>query len=128
MDGSAKERFAMRLKKLRDDRGLSQAALARKLDVSQSTVGGWETCKREPTLTGIEDIANEFGVTIDYLFGKTEIPLTMYKQDTPYVEVTPFEKQILEAYRALPEQMQIGVCRMLQIEHPAESRAKAKKA
>ena len=128
LDKPVKERFAMRLKEIRDDRGLSQAALARKLGVSQSTVGGWETCKREPTLEGIEDIADILGVTIDFMFGKTDIPLAVYKQDTPYIEVSPFEKRIIETYRSLSESEQMMICRMLRIEHPIETRSKAKKA
>lgn len=123
-----KERFAARLKQLRSERGISQAALARKLNISQSTVGGWETCQREPTLQGIESIADVFGVTIDYLFGLTDNPLSLIKSETPYVEVTPFEKRIIDTYRALPEVEQMMICRMLRIEHPAETRSRAKKA
>lgn len=128
MSESVKTRFALRLKELREKRGLSQAALARHLSVSQSTVGGWEICKREPTFETLETVADFFGVTLDYLLGKTEIPLTVYRQDTPYVEVTPFEKRIVETYRTLPEVEQMMICRMLRIEHPAEARSKAKNA
>ena len=40
--------FALRLKELREKRGLSQKAFSTKLGVSQSTVGMWESQKREP--------------------------------------------------------------------------------
>ncbi len=59
--------FALRLKELRESKGLSQKALANKLGVSQSTVGMWESQKREPNFSTTEEIANFFGVTIDYL-------------------------------------------------------------
>lgn len=128
MNESIQSRFAIRLKEMRESRNLSQAALAKRLSVSQSTVGGWETCSREPTLQGIENIANFFGVTVDYLFGRTDIPLTVYKTDTPYLEVTPFEKTFVEAYRGLSTAEQVIVCRSLGLMHPAESRVKANRA
>ena len=59
--------FALRLKELRESKGLSQKALANKLGVSQSTVGMWESQKREPNFSTTEEIANFFGVTIDNL-------------------------------------------------------------
>lgn len=115
-------------KKLRKSRGLSQKALGDRLGLGQGTVSQWEVGRTMPDLQTVIALADFYGVSTDFLLGRTDNPLSIVPRETPYVEVTPFEKQILEAYRALPDQMQIGVCRMLQIEHPAESRAKAKKA
>lgn len=115
-------------KKLRKSRGLSQKALGDRLGLGQGTVSQWEVGRTMPDLQTVIALADFYGVSTDFLLGRTDNPLSLVPRETPYVEVTPFEKQILEAYRAMPEQMQIGVCRMLQIEHPAESRAKAKKA
>lgn len=62
--------FALRLKELREKAGLSQKAFAMKLGVSQSTVGMWESKKREPNFKTIEDIAEFFDTTTDYLLGR----------------------------------------------------------
>lgn len=115
-------------KKLRKSRGLSQKALGDRLGLGQGTVSQWEVGRTMPDLQTVIALADFYGVSTDFLLGRTDNPLSIVPRETPYVEVTPFEKQILEAYRALPDQMQIAVCRMLQIEHPAELRAKAKKA
>ena len=64
--------FALRLKELREKRGLSQKAFATKLGVSQSTVGMWESKKREPNFKTAETIASFFNVTTDYLLGRTD--------------------------------------------------------
>ncbi len=64
--------FALKLKELRESLGLSQRALAVKLGISQSTVGMWESGQREPNFKTIEDIANFFDVTTDYLLGRTD--------------------------------------------------------
>ena len=66
--------FALRLKELREKKGLSQKAFSAKLGVSQSTVGMWESQKREPNFETTEKIANFFGVSTDYLLGRTDEP------------------------------------------------------
>lgn len=66
--------FALRLKELREKRGLSQKAFALKLGISQSTVGMWESKKREPNFKTTEKIATFFNVTTDYLLGRTDKP------------------------------------------------------
>lgn len=71
--------FRIRLKSLREAAGLSQAKLAARLGVKQSTVGGWESGKREPNFETTINIADYFRVSLDYLLGRTDVPL--YAQD-----------------------------------------------
>lgn len=61
--------FSLRLKELRENLKLSQQAFANKLGVSQSTVGMWESAKREPDYKTTEAIAKFFNVSVDYLMG-----------------------------------------------------------
>jgi len=61
--------FRLKLKELREQQKLSQYALAKKLNVAQSTVGGWESGVREPGHETTSKIADFFGVTIDFLLG-----------------------------------------------------------
>ncbi|HCL4578705.1 helix-turn-helix transcriptional regulator [Clostridium botulinum] len=58
-----------RLKELRNEAKLSQKDLAKKLELSSSTVGMIESGKREGNKETIQKIANFFGVSIDYLYG-----------------------------------------------------------
>ena len=64
--------FAERLLELRKERGLSQAHLAKSLDVSFSVVCYWETNRSEPTAPNLVKIADFFDVSVDYLLGRTE--------------------------------------------------------
>ena len=66
------EMFAKRLLELRTEKGLSQATLAKQLQVSYAVVCYWETNRSEPTAPNIVKIADFFGVTTDYLLGRTE--------------------------------------------------------
>lgn len=52
---------------LRRSAGLSQAALAKKLNLSASAVGMYEQGRRQPSLDILIAISKEFGVTVDYL-------------------------------------------------------------
>ena len=65
--------FSIRLKDLRENRGLSQQAFANKFGISQSTVGMWESGKREPNFATIQKIADFFETSIDYILGNDTI-------------------------------------------------------
>lgn len=64
--------FAERLKELRKEKALLQSELASALDTTQRKVSYWETEKIEPDLASLWKISDFFGVSIDYLIGKTE--------------------------------------------------------
>ncbi|MGN1104355.1 MAG: helix-turn-helix transcriptional regulator [Candidatus Coproplasma sp.] len=61
--------FKERLKELRVERKLSQADLAKELNVSQRSISSWETGFRQPDFETLERIAKFFDVTTDYLLG-----------------------------------------------------------
>lgn len=58
---------------LRERRGLSQAALADKLNLSQSSVAMWESGQRGMKGDTLTLLADFFGVSSDYLLGRTDI-------------------------------------------------------
>lgn len=64
--------FRIRLKELRENLGLSQYAFADRFGVAQSTVGNWESGIREPNFDTIQRLADFFGVSVDYLLGRSE--------------------------------------------------------
>lgn len=63
------ETFGERLRSLRQERGIGQIELAKKLDVGKSIISLWEQNKCEPTLSKLIAMARFFGVSIDYLAG-----------------------------------------------------------
>ena len=64
--------FAERLKYLRKEKGLSQENLAKELEITQRKISYLETGQLEPDLKTLWKISNYFGVSCDYLIGKTE--------------------------------------------------------
>ena len=65
-------KFPERLRQLREERGVSQAAVSKEMGVSRYTVYSYEKGKTEPTLDGLVILANYFDVTVDYLLGLTD--------------------------------------------------------
>lgn len=61
--------FGIRLRQLREDRGLSRAALAKKLGVSKETVYRYESNVQLPSLDRTKQIAVVLRTSIDYLAG-----------------------------------------------------------
>lgn len=57
------------LRRLRKERGLTQAQLAEKWSIAQSTIASYESGKRKPDLEQLAFIADFYGVNIDSLMG-----------------------------------------------------------
>lgn len=68
--------FSKRLKKLRTQEGLSQAKLAEIIGVSQQAVGNWETEKNSPDHEVLMKLTEHFKCSMDYLLGKSDLPLS----------------------------------------------------
>lgn len=65
--------FCTQLKRLRENAGYSQYSFAEAFGVAQSTVGNWESGKREPNFDMMQRLANFFGVSVDCLLGREDI-------------------------------------------------------
>ena len=57
---------------LRQQKGLSQAQLAKAIGVSQKAIDFWEKGTNEPKASYILALSDFFNVTTDFLLGKTE--------------------------------------------------------
>lgn len=73
--------FAKRLQLLRQEKKWTQAELAAKLGISKSTVGMYELGNRAPDNDLLVAIAKLFGVTTDYLLGRTNERGNVYLPD-----------------------------------------------
>ena len=61
------------IRRLREEKGLTQAGLAEKLTVSDKTVSKWETGKGYPDITLLEPIAEVFGVSVTELLAGSPV-------------------------------------------------------
>lgn len=73
-----------RIKQLREQAGYSQVQLAKRLDVTRSSVNAWEMGLSMPTTQYVVTLAKLFHVSADYLLGLTassSIVLDGYTQE-----------------------------------------------
>lgn len=61
-----------RIKELRKEKNISQKALGKAIGVSQKAIDYWERGVNEPKASYIVAMADFFGVSTDYLLGRTE--------------------------------------------------------
>lgn len=64
--------FKLRLKERREQLGLSQAALAERVYITQQMIAAYETGIRKPNLDIFAAIANVLECSTDYLLGRTD--------------------------------------------------------
>lgn len=69
MDDEEKTLFPTRLRYLRQKNGLSQKALAEKLNYRYTAISNYENGKNEPGLNDLMKLARAFGVSVDFLIG-----------------------------------------------------------
>lgn|SRR5699024_4940594 len=65
--------FGKRLKNLRKERDLTQQDIANVLGVGRATIAGYETKGKQPDYEKLNQLANYFNTSVDYLLGRTDI-------------------------------------------------------
>lgn len=73
-----------RIKSLRLKKNMSQNELATKLGIGRSNMGHIENGRVEPTKESIVLLSEIFGVTTDYLLGRTDNPVAGLSKKAPF--------------------------------------------
>lgn len=68
--------FGSRLRKIRDDKGLSQSELAEKAGMQPSAISHFESGRRAPSFDNLKRLADALSLTVDYLLGRQADPQT----------------------------------------------------
>ena len=68
-----------RLYQLRTDAGLTQEDLAKRINVGRSTIAGYEKGITQPSYAVLMLLADYFEVSLDYLFGRTNMKTDLKK-------------------------------------------------
>lgn len=95
----------MNLKRLREERGITQTELAKQLGVVRSTICFYESEQHSPTPEMLIRLADFFGVTVDYLLERE--CGTVSASVAPMGEtLTASERELLAGFRQLSPGMQ----------------------
>lgn len=105
-----------RIKELRAEAGLTQRALAEKLNLSCSALAMYETGKRDPDTSTLAAIAAFFRVSADYLLGLNE-------SRTPPArgELSSDERALLQYYRKMQAPQKDVVLKVAETISPSET-------
>ena len=69
--------FATSLKRLREQKGITQRELAKHLNMASSTLAMYEVAKREPDFGTLLKFADFFDVSLDVMLGRDEDPYSI---------------------------------------------------
>lgn len=92
----------LRIRDLRNEFGLTQEELGKKIGQTKSNISKYETGSLEPGIDTLRELAKIFNVSLDYLMGASDIR-------NPYKDKTPEEKypevhDVEEAMKIILEQ------------------------
>jgi len=96
--------FGNVLRLLRQRNNMTQKQLADIFGVSESRIGMYERCQRQPDFEMLEAIADYFNVDMDYLTGRTDIERQYtFSPPAPALELTQVEKDLIADFRDASE-------------------------
>lgn len=105
------EQLAQKLQTLRQQKGVSQSEIAKYINLTVGAYQNYENGRREANYETICKLADFYGVSVDYLLGRTTVKLMATEQPDPLagIDISDIEKRIIEKYTALDEDMR-AVC------------------
>lgn len=80
------KKYKNRIRDLREDRDLRQTDVSKATGIDQKILSNYETGKTSPDSYALIRLADFFGVSIDYLVGRTEIDIKSKEDLTSRLE------------------------------------------
>lgn len=96
----------VRIKQLRESKGLNMKEAARLLEMPYTTYVNYEKGQREPTSEVLIQLADFFETTVDYLVGRSDTCSSAKRSTivrTPGIVLNADETDLLHKYRALDD-------------------------
>ena len=84
------------MRRLRKNRKMTQEDVAKKIGVARTTYAMYEQNSREPDNETLQKLGDFFGVSVDYLLGRTDDPSPI---KIKYVDLDDEEREIMEQLR-----------------------------
>lgn len=77
------ELIGKRIQEIRLQKGLTQEALAERINISKSSISEWEACKRVPRMETLRKIAEALGIDVWEIIGFNSMEYTPIKDGVP---------------------------------------------
>lgn len=96
------ELIGKRIQEIRTQRGMTQEALAERINISKSSISEWEACKRVPRMETLRKIADALGVDVWEIIGFNDVDYDEPMFSSPTEEAPdPNERELVTIYRDL---------------------------
>ena len=112
--------FASRLRKAREERGLTQQAVADLLGISKSTYSGYETGKREPDVFKIKALSEVLSISADVLIGSNVIPISQTLSNEEHEHIKKYRVLDTHGKKVVDTALDLEYDRMTHIESREE--------
>jgi transcriptional regulator with XRE-family HTH domain len=104
---SIRETESVTLKDLRKEKKLNQGELAELLGITAQAYQKYEYGTAELTHENLVKLADFYGVSTDYLLGRTDIKAMAGTSPAEQLDVTVTEQEMIERYTQLPEEWRL---------------------
>ena len=120
--------FGERLRALRKQARLTQEDVAKALRIHRTTYNRYEAGMVSPDQQGLVQLAEMFGVTVDYLLGREEVTSAdgLSDSDGEAIRLSVQEKQLVQMFRQLTEEERQELHQRIQQEYQLSKRKKKK--
>lgn len=88
--------LAKRLKQLRQDRKLTQEEIGEKIGIKRTTYGEYERGKLLPPSDKLSILATYYGVSVDYLLGKTNLTTPQEGENDDLTDVSVVLRRMID--------------------------------
>ena len=104
---SIRETESAKLKALRKEKKLNQGEVAELLGITAQAYQKYEYGTAELTHENLVKLADFYGVSADYLLGRTEIKAMAGTSPAEQLDVTAAEQEIIRRYAEFPEELRL---------------------
>lgn len=87
--------FGDKLREALEQKDIRQVDFAKKMNVSKSSINNYVTNRELPNIILVRDMAEELGVSIDYLLD--------YQPNPDSLALSPYETELITALRTFPK-------------------------
>ena len=105
--------FKERLVQLRKEKELNQEQFAKVIGYTRTTISAWEVGRNEPSNADTVKIADFFGVSTDYLLGKSDIRNPEELKKVPFANAGGLDTKGLDTEDLVELQKQIDYIKRL---------------
>ena len=91
-----------KLREARNEKGLSQKEVAKRINLTQQTYSDYETGRTNPDIETLIEIANILETSVDYILGRSDDFGNITIKEKSPSKITSEEQALLDDFRSLP--------------------------